>query len=79
LSLASAPAEDRYHFEALIGGVRDKEAFKAVLPLIDRLPCEATEIALKPWYRPEETSSPALQETYARYAARTSPCAAVAR
>lgn len=64
---------DRYHFEALIGGPRDKEAYRFVLPLIDRLPFEVTGISLKPWYRPEETTSPNLAETYARYARLTSP------
>jgi hypothetical protein len=44
-----------------------------VLPLIDRLPYEETQLPLKQWYRPEETSSPALQATYARYARMTSP------
>lgn len=59
---------DRYHFEALIGGQRDREGYRGVLPLIDRLPFDATGIAAKPWYRPEETTSPALIATCYHYA-----------
>jgi len=64
---------DRYHFEALIGDRGDKQAYRAVLPLIDRLPFGDSGIALKPWYRPEETSTPELLATYYRYAHMASP------
>lgn len=66
-------SEDRYHFEALIGAARDKEGYRAILPLIDRLPFEATGIPARPWYRPEETTSPILEATYRVYAGMTSP------
>ena len=70
--LAVEEADDRYHFEALIGGERDKDGYQGVLPLIDRLPFEETGIIAKPWYRPEETGSPALLATCYRYASMTS-------
>lgn len=66
-------SSDRYHFEALIGDRDDKEGYRGVLPLIDRLPIEDTGIAVKPWYRAEETSSPVLFATYDRYAGMQSP------
>lgn len=67
-------SNDRYHFEALIGGDRrDKEGYRGVLPLIDRLPFEDTGIARQPWYRPEETASPTLDATHARYAGMARP------
>ena len=74
--MAGLPVEesaDRYHFEALIGGPRDKEGYRSVLPLIDRLPFDDTGIAVKPWYRPEETTSPALVATCYHYASLASP------
>ena len=64
---------DRYDFEALIGNHSDKEGYRGVLPLIDRLPFEDTGIAVKPWYRPAETTSAVLLATYYRYARMTSP------
>lgn len=64
---------DRHHFEELIGDRTDRLGYQAVLPLIDRLPFEESGIALKPWYRPEETVSPVLLATYERYAAMKSP------
>ncbi len=64
---------DRYHFEALIGDRSDKEGYQGVLPLIDRLSFEDTGIPVKPWYRPEETSSPVLFATYDHYARMMSP------
>lgn len=70
-----AESPDRYQFEALIGDRGDKEGYRGVLPLIDRLPFADSGIAPKPWYRAEETSSPALSATYDRYAAITSPAA----
>ena len=63
---------DRYHFEALIGDQGDKEGYRGVLPLIDRLPFGDTGIAVKPWYRPEETTSPILLATCYRYASMKS-------
>ncbi|WP_019831276.1 hypothetical protein [Sphingomonas sp. PR090111-T3T-6A] len=71
--LSVEESADRYHFEALIGDRSDKEGYRGVLPLIDRLPFEDTGIAAKPWYRAEETSSPALFATYDRYAGMQSP------
>jgi len=68
-------SDDRYQFEALIGQRGDKEGYRGVLPLIDRLPFEDTGIAAKPWYRPDETSSPALSATYERYARMALPAA----
>ena len=64
---------DRHHFEALIGDRSDKEAYRHVLPLIDCLPFADSGIELKPWYRPEETVSPALLATYDRYVAMQRP------
>ncbi|KQX19275.1 MULTISPECIES: hypothetical protein [unclassified Sphingomonas] len=64
---------DRYHFEALIGDYDDKEGYRGVLPLIDRLPFEDSGIAVKPWYRAEETASPALFATYRYYAGLECP------
>lgn len=73
-------AADRYHFEALIGDYDNKEGYRGVLPLIDRLPFEDTGIAAQPWYRPQETTSAVLPITYSRYAAMISPpCSARAR
>ena len=69
-------AADRYHFEALIGDRGDKQAYRAVLPLIDRLPFADSGIVLKPWYRPEETSTPELLATHYRYAHMTMPAEA---
>jgi hypothetical protein len=66
-------SEDRYAFEALIGDYSDKEGFRGVLPLIDRLSAEVTGIEPKPWYRPQETSSPALLALYRAYAAMDAP------
>lgn len=71
--LAVEESTDRYHFEALIGDRSDKEGYRGVLPLIDRLPFEDTGIAARSWYRAEETSSPVLFATYDRYAAMQSP------
>jgi hypothetical protein len=68
---------DRYHFEALIGDYDDKEGYRGVLSLIDRLPFENSGIAAKPWYRAEETASPALSATYKHYAGLESPAASV--
>ena len=64
---------DRYHYEALIGAGGSEEGYRGVLPLIDRVPPEDSGIACKPWYRPEETTSPALLATCYRYAALESP------
>lgn len=66
---------DRYHFEALIGDYDDKEGYRGVLPLTDRLPLEDSGIAIQPWYRPEETASPALFAAYRYYAGLESPAA----
>lgn len=66
---------DRYHFEALIGDQADKEGHRGVLPLIDQLPFAETGIAVQPWYRPVETASPVLDESYQRYARAASPAA----
>lgn len=74
--MAALPVEesaDRYHFEALIGDYDDIEGYKGVLPLIDRLPFDATGIEARPWYRPAETGSPTLTATCGRYAAMPSP------
>lgn len=74
--MAGLPVEesaDRYYFEELIGNRNDEQGYRGVLPLIDCLPFEQTGIALKPWYRAEETISPALRATYDRYARMTSP------
>lgn len=71
--LPVAESADRYHFEALIGDYADKEGYRGVLPLIDRLPFGDCGIALQPWYRPAETTSDILPATYARYAAMASP------
>lgn len=74
--MAGLPVEestDRYYFEELIGNRNDSQGYRGVLPLIDRLPFEQTGIAPKPWYRAEETISPALRATYDRYARMTSP------
>ncbi|WP_294394793.1 hypothetical protein [uncultured Sphingomonas sp.] len=74
--MADLPVEesdDRYHFEALIGGVRHKDGYRGVLPLIDRVPVEESGIAAKPWYHGGETTSPTLLASYDRYAAMTSP------
>jgi len=70
--LAVEESADRYHFEALIGDRNDPEGYRTVLPLVDRLPFADTGIAVKPWYRAEETSSPALTATYDRYAGMAS-------
>ena len=67
---------DRHHFEALVGDRRDKEGYRGVLPLIDQIPFADTGIAVQPWYRPEETTSPTLTNTYDRYAGMASPTAA---
>jgi len=64
---------DRHYFEELIGDRSDKNAYQAVLPLIDRLPFKDTGIDVKPWYHPEETISPVMLATYDRYAGMTSP------
>jgi hypothetical protein len=72
-SLAVEESDDRYYFEALIGNRRDNMAYQDVLPLINCLPPEESGIAAKPWYRPEETTSPELVATYRRYAAMESP------
>ena len=64
---------DRYHFEALIGDRGDKEGFRGVLPLIDQVPFADTGIAAQPWYRPDETITPTLMNTYDRYAGLASP------
>lgn len=71
--LAVEESEDRYAFEALIGDRSDTEGFRGVLPLIGRLPAEATGIEPKRWYRPAETSSPALITLYRAYAAMDAP------
>jgi hypothetical protein len=71
--LAVEESTDRYHFEALIGDYDDIEGYKGVLPLIDRLPFDATGIEPRPWYRPAETGSPTLTATCGRYAAMPSP------
>lgn len=74
--MAGRPVEessDRYRFEALIGDYDDKEGYRGVLPLIDRLPFDDTGIVAQPWYRPVETASPALDATYQRYASMASP------
>lgn len=71
--LPIAESADRYYFEALIGQRGDKEGYRGVLPLIDLLPFGVTGIPLQPWYRAEETSTPALVEAYDRYAEMASP------
>lgn len=74
--MAALPVEesaDRYHFEALIGDYQDDEGYRGVLPLIDRLPLDATGIELRPWYEPAETGSPTLSATCRRYAELPSP------
>jgi hypothetical protein len=71
--LAVEESADRHQFEELIGDRSDSHAFRHVLPLIDRLPFEQTGITPKPWYRPDETRSPALLATYDRYAGMSSP------
>jgi hypothetical protein len=68
-----AECDDRYEFEALIGTRGDKEAYRGVLPLIDRLPFAETGIPVQPWYRPEETTSSTLITTYDRYALMETP------
>lgn len=64
---------DRHHFEALIGDRSDKEGYRGVLSLIDRLPVESTGLAIQPWYSPAATTTPALIATYDRYAAMAAP------
>ncbi|MCZ4342061.1 hypothetical protein O4H52_10620 [Sphingomonadaceae bacterium G21617-S1] len=64
---------DRYQFEALIGDPADREGYRGVLSLADRLPAEDRGLEARPWYRPAETSSPALFATYDRYARMASP------
>jgi hypothetical protein len=64
---------DRYQFEALIGNRGDKEGYRGVLPLIDRIPFGESGIAVQPWYRPEETTTPVLTATYDLYALIESP------
>lgn len=49
------------------------DGYRGALPLIDRLPFDATGIAVKPWYRPEETTSPALLDTCYHDASLPSP------
>lgn len=71
--LPVAESTDRYAFEALIGERGDKEGFRGVLPLIDRVPFAQSGIGVQPWYRPEETTSAVLAETYARYACLAVP------
>ena len=76
-SMAVLPVEesdDRYHFEALIGRRGDKEACRSVLPLIDRVPFDASGMAMQPWYRSDEVTSPALLATYDRYGRVEPPC-----
>jgi hypothetical protein len=68
---------DRYHFEALVGDAGDREGYRGVLPLIDRLPFDVTGIAAQSWYRPRDTSSPVLFATYDRYARMKSPADSV--
>lgn len=73
-ALPVAESDDRYHFEALIGGEpRDKEGFRSVLSLIDQLAIEDSGVAIQHWYRPEETISPQLSAAYARLAAQSRP------
>ena len=71
--LAVEESPDRYHYESLIGDPGDKEGYRRVLPLIDRLPFDATGIAAQPWYRPQELNSSILLETCYRYAAMAAP------
>jgi hypothetical protein len=69
--MAGLPVEesaDRYHFEALIGDRADREAYRHVLPLIDRLPRVDTGIDARDWYRAEDTVSPEMLALYDRYA-----------
>lgn len=75
--LAVEESADRYHFEALIGDPGDREGYRGVLSLTDRLPYEDRGIPAKPWYRPAETASPELSVTYGRYARMRSPADAV--
>lgn len=77
--MARLPVEesaDRYQFEALIGERGDKEGYRGVLPLIDRVPFEHHGIVAQPWYRPADTTTPTLDDSYARYARMASPPAA---
>ncbi|WP_165321977.1 hypothetical protein [Rhizorhabdus phycosphaerae] len=69
--------EDRYAFEELIGDRSETQAFRGVLPLIDRLPAEVTAIEPTRWYRPPETVSPALLALYRDYAAIDAPPASL--
>jgi uncharacterized protein YfiM (DUF2279 family) len=71
--LSVEEAADRYHYEALIGRRGDKQAYRGVLPLIGHLPFARSGIAVQPWYRADETTSPALLATYGRYAEMRSP------
>jgi hypothetical protein len=64
---------DRYQFEALVGDRGDREGYRGVLPLIDRVPFEQTGIAAQPWYRPLDTTTPTLAQTYDRYAGLKTP------
>lgn len=68
---------DRYHYEELIGDRADREGYRSVLPLLDRLPDEATGIAPRPWYLPEHIRSAALRATYDRYAEMDVPAPAI--
>ncbi len=71
--LPVAESTDRYYFEEVIGDRGNKEGYKGVLPLIDRVPFEDTGIPVKHWYYPEETTSPTLLATFDRYARMSSP------
>jgi hypothetical protein len=64
---------DRYAFESLIGDHADKQGYRGVLPLIDRLPFAATGIAAQPWYRAADTTSAAFYDTCYAYLAMASP------
>ena len=77
--LSVEEAEDRYLFEALIGNRDDKEGYRGVLPLIGEVPADERGVPVQPWYRPAETASPALDASYARYAAMESPPVKIAQ
>jgi hypothetical protein len=77
--LTVAESDDRFHFEALVGDPTDRQGYRGVLPLIDRLSFEDTGLAARHWYRPSETDTPALSATYDLYAGMTSPAEAIDR
>ncbi len=70
---------DRYHFERLIGDQGDREGYRGVLPLIDRVPPADSGLAVRPWYRPSETATPELSAAYDRYARMDAPASRAPR